>query len=708
MYLQRWVLFGLIIGLISGIGAIFFYLLLDYSNNFFLGYLGNFYAPLPSGEGESFYDVENYKIFFPLIPMIGGLISGIIIFKLAPEAEGHGTDAVISSFHNFSGVIRKRIPLIKSIASAFTIGSGGSAGREGPIAQIGAGFGSWFATRLKLSDRERRMMLVCGAAAGIGSIFKAPFGAAIFALEVLYKRDFEVDALVPSFVSSIVAYSVFSSVFGFKKIFEIPEYHISNPINFIFYLFLGVLCGLIAIIYTQSFYGLRNSFKKLQIPNYLKPAIGGLVLGVMALFLPQVIGSGYGWLQLAIYGKITISLMLIITFSKIVATSFSVGSGGSGGVFAPSLVIGGMLGGVFGEFLNVFFPSFIDVASAFVLVGMAAFFAGAGKVPIAAMLMVSEMTGGYNLLVPLMAACSISYIITGKYSIYESQVQTRVDSPAHRGEFRIDILEEIPVEKVMTKKVVTVTTKTPLIEVSKLVGSTGHIGYPVIDKGKIVGIVSYSDILKVPAEKSSEMKVKDVMSDRIITAFPQESLDFALRKMDEYGIGRLPVVDPKDPQKIVGILSKRDLIKGHELAKHEGLAELHREMLDLVKVKEVMRSDIIPIDGDLTIKEFLKHMTRYPHRSHPVLDEGKLIGILNIDKVLRRLASNKDDVIREIIDDRLIVTYPDETMHEALNKMYKNKVICLPVVDKSRKWKILGMITESEIIRAHELERFTQ
>jgi len=220
--------------------------------------------------------------------------------------------------------------------------------------------------------------------------------------------------------------------------------------------------------------------------------------------------------------------------------------------------------------------------------------------------------------------------------------------------------------------------------------------------------VSYSDILKVPAKKSSEIKVKDVMTKRIIIAFPQESLDFALRKMDEYGIGRLPVVDPKYPQKVMGILSKRDLIKGHELAKHEGLAELHREMLDLVKVKEVMRSDIIPIDGDLTIKEFLKHVTRYPHRCTPVLDEGKLIGVVNIDKVLRCLASDKEHMIREIIDDRLIVTYPDDTMHKALDRMYKNKVICLPVVDKSKKWKFLGMITEEEIIRAHEFERFTQ
>ena len=332
------------------------------------------------------------------IPALGGLISGLIVFNFAPEAEGHGTDAMIDSFHRKKGVIRRRVPLIKTIASAITIGSGGSAGKEGPIAQIGAGFGSFLASVLKVSDRERRIMLLAGAAGGIGAIFKAPLGAALFATEVLYrKEDFEFEAIIPCTLSSIVAFMVFTFHDGNATVFHIPAFSLATPGQLPFYAVLGVLCALVAFPYIKFFYGSRDRFfRRLNIPKSIKPAIGGLMVGIIALFLPEVLGGGYPWMQSAIDGHLAIRLMAVLIVAKIAATSFTISSGGSGGVFAPSLFIGSMLGGAFGNLCQRFFPHIITEPGAFVLVGMGGFFAGVAKVPIAALIMVAEMTGGYS------------------------------------------------------------------------------------------------------------------------------------------------------------------------------------------------------------------------------------------------------------------------------------------------------------------------
>ncbi len=409
-YVQKWVLLGVIVGIIGGLSAAVFYWLLDFSTNIFLN-------SLPVNLGNPY--------LIALIPALGGLIAGPIIYLLAPEAEGHGTDAVISAYHERWGSIRARIPIIKTVASSITIGSGGSAGREGPIAQIGAGFGSVLAKILNLEVSDRKIIVVAGVAAGIGSIFKAPLGAAIFGIEVLYKRDFEVEAFIPAIIASVVGYSVFASIFGWEASFKTPTYIFQEPLELILFGVLGVICALTAVFYVKTFYGLRDLFRRLSIPNLFKPAIGGLALGITALFFPQILGTGYNVIQATFYNQIPLMLMLTLVFAKIFATSFTIGSGGSGGVFAPSLYIGAMLGGALGQIFYMFFPEIVYQPAAFALVGMAAFFAGAAKVPIASIIMVSEMTGGYSLLVPLMLASAISYILSGEITIYESQKERR-------------------------------------------------------------------------------------------------------------------------------------------------------------------------------------------------------------------------------------------------------------------------------------------
>lgn len=566
-FLKRWALLAAVIGVVSGLGAVLFYYLLMLSTSFFLGYIINYSPPTAGGEVGILQQNNQCRwMLLPFVTMIGGLISGVLVYHWAPEAEGHGTDAVISAFHRSKGIIRKRVPLIKALSSAALIGSGGSAGREGPIAQIGAGFGSWLATALNLSDRDRRIAVICGTAAGIGSIFKAPLGGAIFAIEVLYKHDVEAEALIPSFISSTIAYSIFALFFGFDPIFDTPPYSFTDVFELVFFIILGVICAPIAILYIKVFYGVRdNFFGRLHIPMHIKPALGGFVVGTMALITPEVLCSGYGWIQLAINGEMILSIMIILIFAKIIATAFTIGSGGSGGVFAPSIFIGAMIGGAFGIFLKMIFPNIPLSPGAMALVGMAAFLTGVAKVPVASIIMISEMTGNYNLLVPLIIACAVSYIFSGTYTIYEKQVPTRAHSPVHRGEFTVDILEKITVEKVMARDVITVTPETTVYEVSELISKTGHLGYPVIKDGKLVGIVTYADVIRVPMEDIKKVKVGDIMSHRLITITPKENLCSALRKMYEYKHGHLPVVDPEDPTHLVGMITKNDIIRGHEV-----------------------------------------------------------------------------------------------------------------------------------------------
>ncbi len=565
---QRWAIFSIVIGIVSGFGAILFYIGLGAVSDYVLGGIGGYYPPIPGGEPSLFsHPATNMRWILFLLPAAGGLLAGIIIYTYAPEAEGHGTDAVIDAYNNKRGFVRKRVPLVKAISSMITIGSGGSAGREGPIAQIGAGFGSTFASFLKLSDRDRRIMVICGTAAGIGSIFKAPLGGSIFAIEVLYKSDLETEGLVPAFISSTVAYSIFSSFFGWGHIFTTPSFNFTRPEELIFYGILGILCAVTAILFVIIFYGLRDKiFKPMKIKPHFKPAIGGLLVGIIAIFFPQVLGTGYGWTQIAINGdivKMSILLMMVLVLAKILATSFTISSGGSGGVFAPSLVIGAMVGGTFGQIIALVFPNTIAQPGSYALVGMGALLAGAAKVPIAAIVMVSEMAGNYNLLAPLMVASTVSYMLAGKWTIYEKQVENRASSPAHRREMTVDILEQAQVKEAMTTNIVTINSSLSIQNVLELIHKYGYTGFPVVDDTKLVGIITFEDAEKVPVDKRSLTTVKDVMTMKLIVARPDDSLEDSLMKLLDRNIGRLPVVDENDPTKLVGLLTKYDIIRAH-------------------------------------------------------------------------------------------------------------------------------------------------
>ena len=591
-YLEKWIPISVLIGIFCGFGAIVLYKFLELCVHFFLWELAGYHPPAPAGEGSTKVIFSNKALLIPLVTTLGGLISGVIVYKLAPEAEGDGTEAAINVFHNKGGYVRPQVPLVKLVTSSITIGSGGSAGREGPIAQIGAGCGSLISRLLKLNAHDRRIAVAAGVGAGMGAIFRAPLGGAILAAEILYLADFEVEALIPAFIASVIAYSIFASIVGWSPIFLCPEESIFlDPVMLLLSAILGIMCGLYGILYAKTFYYVSEKFHELPIPRYAKPALGGLLVGIMGIFMPQILGTGYGWLQLLILGDFSdigapyisssspppmymlILILTILPLAKILATALTVGSGGSGGVFAPALVIGGCVGALLWAICKCLYPDLNISLPVFVVIGMMAFFGGVGKVPIAVILMVSEMTGTYTLLAPSMIATVLAYVITGKNTIFPSQVRSRADSPAHRGEFYIPLLRTILVEDVMTREVITIEPEASLSKAAGIMSQKGIKGLPVVDRNEnLVGIVTLMDVLKVPAEVRSEVQVKEVMSRRLIVTYPKETLFDAFDKMVKNNIGRLPVVDPQT-NKLVGIITRGDIRRAYSDRLFEMLSE---------------------------------------------------------------------------------------------------------------------------------------
>ncbi len=566
----KWLLNFILIGIIAGTGSIIFHYLCDLGMHFFLDLMAGYRPDLPAGEHHLFESTstsfEKMKWMLLFLPALGGLFSGWLVYTFAPEAEGHGTDAAIEAYHEKGGFIRKRIPFIKTIASAITLTTGGSGGREGPIAQIGAGFGSFLATKLKLSDRERRIMMAAGIGAGVGSIFRAPLAGALFAAEVLYRDpEFESEVIIPAGISSVVAYCVFCLVFGWGSLFSSPDFIFRNPVELGPYVILALIVSLFGFFYVKTFYGITEIFHNLNIPNHFKPAIGGLITGIIGYFLPYTLAFGYGMMQKAIFNELSISILLFLAIGKIVTTSFSIGSGGSGGVFGPSVVIGGALGGVVGKIFYKLFPAIITSPGSFVIVGMAGFFAAVSNTPISTIIFVSEMTNSYHLLLPSLLVCSICYLISQKSTIYKKQVKNKAASPAHAGEFMMDILQTIQIKDLMyrLKKVECVDRKMSFSEFKKFFSSTKQHYFPVInDENKFIGIFSSTDIREVIFTTHLEdlIVMNDIMTTDIITITPSDHLNTALLKLTDKNIDAIPVVQEDDDEALIGLIYRRDII----------------------------------------------------------------------------------------------------------------------------------------------------
>lgn len=580
----RWITAYIAIGVVAGLGAAFFQVLCDVGLHTFLNGIAGYFPPAPLGEHSllSRRAVPFHPIRLVWLPALGGLLSGLLVYTLAPEAEGHGTDAVIEAYHHKRGRIRARIPFIKTIASVLTLTTGGSGGREGPIAQIGAGFGSFLASCFGLSDRERRIMLAAGMGAGIGAIFRAPLAGALFASEVLYSQpEFEADVIIPAGISSVVSYCVFCSFFGFGSLFNAPSLAFQNPATLLFYILLALVLAGTGVVYVRTFYGIHGWFQSLKLPNILKPALGGLMTGLIGFFYPQTLAFGYGFLQQAMYGQAGFGMLLPLAFGKILTTAFSIGSGGSGGVFGPSVVIGGALGACLGKAFSTLIPGIVVHPEAFVIVGMAGFFAGVSKAPVSTMIMVSEMTGSYLLLLPSMLVCTICYVLTGTTSIYSKQVKNRLASPAHHGEFFIDVLEAIKVKDLLgfLRKVTVVPEDMHFEKFKQVFARTNQQYFPVVNgQGELSGIFSIKDFRGILFESqiSDHMVVKDLAQTEIVVTQPMEDLNEVLKKVTIKNLRQIPVVEERNPKRLLGMLDRRDMIR------------FYNQRVELFKAREIL------------------------------------------------------------------------------------------------------------------------
>ncbi|MDA0831857.1 MAG: chloride channel protein [Planctomycetota bacterium] len=581
----KWFVLATAIGIVAGLGAIAFQVLTQVVAHYALSNVAGFPILEPHGEHAFLEhgDKDLSPILLVVVCIVGGLASGAIVYSLAPEAEGHGTDAAIDAFHNKGGAVRSRVPFVKTIASAITIGTGGSGGREGPIAQIGSGFGSYLASRLKLSTRDRRIMLAAGMGAGVGAIFRAPLAGALFAAEILYSEaEFEADVIVPAAMASIVAYMVYClslpADIRYRPLFGNElHYRLTSPLELLPYGVMAIVLVIAAAIYIKTFYGMHRIFKKLPGPPHVRPALGAFLtaltgLGLWLLFGKNphalaVMATGYGTLQETLLdaADIGMPLLLAIAALKILTTSFTIGSGGSGGVFGPSMVIGGSLGAAVGLAFHDVWPDVVTRPEPFALVGMAGFFAGAANAPISTIIMVSEMTGDYSLLLPTTYCSTICFVLCRRWKLYQKQVPSRLQSPAHRGDFIVDLLEGIKVKEVYRRDLtlIHIPEGLPLEMIVHRVAETHQHYYPVENsEGRMIGIFSADDVRKYLYDDAiwKLAIARDIMVSNYLYVTPQDDLNTALERFTQLNIDELPVLDDGKSRRLLGMLRRKETI----------------------------------------------------------------------------------------------------------------------------------------------------
>jgi CIC family chloride channel protein len=543
--------------------------------------------PIVSGVGDTLF--RPWLVWF--MPAVGALGAGILS-RFAPETRGGGADVMIEAFHSQRGRIRRRVPILKAVTSILTLGFGGSGGREGPTMQMGGAIGSIVAQYLRVSDRERRILLVAGTAAGMAAVFRTPLGAALLAVEVLHRDDFETEALVPSVLASVVAYSVFISIFGESTLFAHAVRYPFVAQHLPLYGLLAVGISLVATVFLGALRTVQYAAARAPGPEWIKPAWGGLILGaaavpVVVLVGPQlghagmglgILGGGYGAAQLGITGATWfpagwrgVELLLLLGVAKIIATSLTVGSGGSAGDFGPSLVIGAIFGAAFGHAAQLLLHDPRIDPGAFALVGMGTFYGGLAHVPIASLVMVCELAGSYDLLVPLMLASAIGFIALRHRSLYHAQRATRRDSPAHRDDLILDVLGELRVGDVMVRDrpYVGFRQNTSAREViDRIAGGGWQDVFPVLSSdGKVVGVIT-TEILRTTTQEPHLAAIAiadDLMSPPILV---QETDDVgtALEMLLRHNAREVIVVD--DSARIVGFLDEAEVTRLYHASTH--------------------------------------------------------------------------------------------------------------------------------------------
>ena len=550
---------AVVVGLAAGFGAVGF------------RYLINFIQSIAYGSPDELLEVVatipwSIKVW---IPALGGLVVGPLVYFLAREAKGHGVPEVMEAVALNSGVIRKRVVFVKSLASAISISTGGSVGREGPIVQIGSAIGSTLGQALKVSADRMRTLVGCGAAAGIAATFNAPIAGSMFALEVVL-GDFGLATFSPIVIASVVATVVSRAYLGDIPAFIVPAYELVSAWELPLYMVLGVFCAVVGVTFTKTLYRVEDLFDSFKFPEYLKAVVGGMILGVTGLFFPQILGVGYGAMDLALMQQIAWWLMLVLVVVKIGATSITIGSGGSGGVFAPSLFLGAMAGGFFGMVAHTLFPTVTASPGAYSIVGMGAVVAATTHGPLAAILILFEMTGDYKIILPLMFACIVGTITSSqllKDSIYTLKLARRgIDIKEGK---EVNVLKSIRVKEVMSSKIETIPEGSTLVAMADKISKSKFNSFPVLDADdRLAGILSFNDYREAIFDDDLKHLVvaKDLATPDVVTVSAHDNLYAALEKISRKDFATLPVVSADDDGQLVGIISRRDIIGAYDKA----------------------------------------------------------------------------------------------------------------------------------------------
>ncbi|HHH42428.1 MAG TPA: CBS domain-containing protein, partial [Chloroflexi bacterium] len=542
----------------------------------------------------------------------GGLLVGPMVYFLAREAKGHGVPEVMEAIALHGGRIRPIVVVVKSLASSICIGSGGSVGREGPIVQIGSALGSTFGRIFRLSDERTKNLVACGAAAGIAATFNAPIAGVMFALEIIL-AEFGLMQFTTVVVASVLSSVIGRIFFGDVPAFPIPPYAPASAWELPIYALLGVVAAFVGVGFTRILYGFEDLFDAWRFPEYLKPVAGGLLIGLMGLWFPQLFGVGYEAIEAVLHNQLTFITIAILVVLKVLATSITIGSGGSGGVFAPSLFIGSMLGGLFGFVVHRWMPEGTAVPAAYALVGMSAVFSAAARAPITSILILFEMTQDYRIILPLMLATVISTIVArhlDKESIYTLKLKRRgIDVYAGKD---LNLMRTILVAEAMTpiEEMVTVTPDTPLTDLARIFDETHHHGLAVLDeKGELYGVVTLADLERAGSERLVTGKVRDICTTRVRTAFPDETLEDALRHFGALDVGRIPVVDRANPRRVVGMLRRGDIIRAYSHAYVDEQTRLTR--MERARLEHRLGARLVEIplrDGDGAVGKTLQEL----------------------------------------------------------------------------------------------------
>lgn len=575
---------GLGVGLGAGIGAVIFRALINGFTQLFFGIL----APTLSHLLGSAAVV--------LVPVAGALLFGPLIYFFAREAKGHGVPEVMEAVALRGGRIRPIVAVVKSLASALCIGSGGSVGREGPIVQIGSALGSTVGQLFHMSDQRIRTLVACGAAGGIAATFNAPIAGVFFALELIL-GEFTTRAFGVVVIASVTASVVGRTAFGNAPAFAVPPYQLTHVSEFAFYAVLGVLGSVVGILFSRTLYWFEDRFDGIPMLDYLKPAVGGLLLGIIGYFLPQIFGVGYPAMSDALAGNFGFRLLILLVIAKLLAVSLTIGSGGSGGVFAPSLFMGAMFGTAYGLLLGRLFPGVVAPAGAYGLVGMGAVFAGAARAPITAVIILFELTGDYRIILPLMVTVVLSTLVSEALSrdtIYTLKLRRRgIDLHLGRD---VDPMRTIPVAAAMSTEIARAPRDLTVTEATeRLEESNGWALIVVDERDALIGIVTASDLERAMLDNKIGATVTEIASRSVVTAVVDEDLSQAVHRMNAHDVRQMPVVAREDPTHMIGVLNRADVVRAYS---RTVLKQLERQRRRPVLPEELRGTQLVEVPID--------------------------------------------------------------------------------------------------------------